>query len=726
MQLSKDSGGGGEPIKNRSLLVVLLLATPTLLLAQATIPAKTPPLLSLHIAPGLNVPQGESSALFGAGGSIRFKAEYRLPFLPLIFVSGGLGYDYLKAIMIPLSVSVTSVSLGSGLRYDLTPWLSATGGISGGYFYSFLSDLSTSGGNSFVSLEAGLILMPSPLHVCVGASFFYYSGLYGGLGVSIGLSYDVAPSSAKIPVKKQQSPPVKAPPLNKQSPEEQPPQKPAASLELKELSFEDIYPVFRAYYDTHPLGKLLLHNASDQSIAGIKVSFQIKEFMADPQNCPAPSTLGPGQSKSVDLFALFLPTILQTTETTKTQARVDVEYTLNGQVQHQSLVQSVPIMDRNATTWADNRRAAAFVTTKDPTVLAFSKNVISMVKGKVQGEVNPNLLTAIAFFEALQLFGLTYSQDPIPTFTANKQVADYIQFPRQTLQYRGGKCSDFSVLYSALLESAGIETAFITIPGHIFIAFSTGVSPEEARKTFSRADDLIIRPDMSWIPVEVTESAGFLQAWQDGAKEWRENLSRNQALLYPLREAWQLYAPVGLPGAEVTVQLPPSEKIVSAYQEEVGKFVGQEILPRVAELESQITKAQDPREPTNELGVLYARYGQYDRAQKEFEKLLAKEEYVPALLNTGHILYLNDQKEKALDYYNRSYAKDPENPRVLLAVARASHDLQDYFRVKKVYAELKARDPDLALHYAYLDLKGEEATRSAEVSGVGGTVVWEE
>src|SRR5208283_3177539 len=97
------------------------------------------------------------------------------------------------------------------------------------------------------------------------------------------------------------------------------------------------------------------------------------------------------------------------------QARVDVEYTVGGQMQHQDLVQSLPILDRNATTWTDNRRAAAFVTAKDPAVLTFSKNVNSMVKGKIQGAVNPNLLTAIAFFQALQLYGLTYSQDPIPT-----------------------------------------------------------------------------------------------------------------------------------------------------------------------------------------------------------------------------------------------------------------------------------------------------------------------
>jgi tetratricopeptide (TPR) repeat protein len=176
----------------------------------------------------------------------------------------------------------------------------------------------------------------------------------------------------------------------------------------------------------------------------------------------------------------------------------------------------------------------------------------------------------------------------------------------------------------------------------------------------------------------------------------------------------------------VAVNLPPAEKIVSAYQEQAVKFVDQEIFSRVAALESQITKAPDPRKPTNALGVLYARYGQYDRAQREFEKLLAKEEYVPALLNMGNILYLSNHKDEALTYYNRAYAKDPKNPRVLLAVAKMNHDLENYGTVKELYGKLKESDPDLALQFAYLDLKGEEATRAADAAGVNGVVVWEQ
>jgi tetratricopeptide (TPR) repeat protein len=126
------------------------------------------------------------------------------------------------------------------------------------------------------------------------------------------------------------------------------------------------------------------------------------------------------------------------------------------------------------------------------------------------------------------------------------------------------------------------------------------------------------------------------------------------------------------------------------------------------------------------LGILYARYGQYEKAKKEFGKLLKKEEYVPALLNMGNVYYLSDRKDDALKYYNRAYAKDPENPKVLLAVARVNHDLENYETAKKLYAHLKTRDPDLAQQFAYLDLKEGGSTRASNASGSKAEVAWEE
>jgi tetratricopeptide (TPR) repeat protein len=431
----------------------------------------------------------------------------------------------------------------------------------------------------------------------------------------------------------------------------------------------------------------------------------------------------------VELFAIFRPSILEVTEATKVQGEVTLEYKLKGVPQRQSVMQTVRVLDRNAMTWKDDRRVAAFVTAKDPAVLSFSKSVVGMVKGKASAAINTNLLQAMAFHDALSLYGLSYVVDPKSSYaelSEKKQAVDFLQFPRQSLEYKGGDCDDLSILYSALFESVGIETAFITIPGHILMAFSLGLTPDDARKAFSYPDELIFGDGKSWVPIEVTERGEFLKAWQTGAKEWRENLRRQQAALYPVHEAWKIYEPVGLPGTGAAMSLPASEKIVNLLRAEVTRFIEREIFEKATALQAQITQTKNAPKAVNELGVLYARYGLYDRAQEEFEKVIAKEEYVPALLNLGNTFYLQDQKEKALTLYERAYRVAPDNSRALLGVARTSHDLENYFQAKQVYAELKKVDPDLAQQFSYLDLRGEEASRAADIAGVKGFIPWEQ
>jgi hypothetical protein len=110
-------------MKRRVIFGLLQLALPTLLIAEIASPQQTPSLLSLQLTPALDVPLGARSAVFGAAGGIRFGAGYRLPFPPMVYVSGGLGYDYVTATGgVTLSASVTSLSLGGGLRFDLLPW----------------------------------------------------------------------------------------------------------------------------------------------------------------------------------------------------------------------------------------------------------------------------------------------------------------------------------------------------------------------------------------------------------------------------------------------------------------------------------------------------------------------------------------------------------------------------------------------------------------------------
>jgi tetratricopeptide (TPR) repeat protein len=218
----------------------------------------------------------------------------------------------------------------------------------------------------------------------------------------------------------------------------------------------------------------------------------------------------------------------------------------------------------------------------------------------------------------------------------------------------------------------------------------------------------------------------LLSAWQDGAKEWRESEARQLAGFTPLTDAWKKYEPVTYSIDTITLTLPADAAVTKAYAEEVTKFIKQEIATREIALQADITKDGGKPETVNKLGVLYAKYGLNDQAEKEFDRILKTTEFVPALLNIGNLSFLKGDAKKALEYYERAEKKEPGKATVLLCIARANHELENYGKVKEAYDKLKTADSSLAAQFAYLDLRGTEATRAADVGGVKGTVVWDE
>jgi tetratricopeptide (TPR) repeat protein len=322
---------------------------------------------------------------------------------------------------------------------------------------------------------------------------------------------------------------------------------------------------------------------------------------------------------------------------------------------------------------------------------------------------------------------ITNPLTPYAVVSKDKLAVDTLKFPRQTLEYRSGDCSDLSLLYCALMESIQVETAFITIPGHIFVAFALKAIPEEARAAFSHPDELIFRNEKAWVPVEVTDREGtFLSAWRTGASEWRDNLAKNQADFYPVHDAWKIYEPVGLPGSGTPPALPDAAKILKDFQDDVSRHIDLEIYSRVAVLQAAITKSKESSKTVNALGVLYARYDLQDRAEGIFRNILEKEEYVPALVNLANLRFLKKDMKDALAFYQRAYKRAPADPNVLLGIARTNQELENYGMVKETYDELKKVAPKLAQQFAYLELKGEESTRAAAISGAEETVVWDE
>lgn len=666
--------------------------------------------LSLHVIPGFTIPIGNSASYFGFGGRVELTAEYRLPSFPNLYLAGGIGYDLAPWPIAGQSISLPNALLGLGVQFQLLPWLAFKAYGAGGYYYGFLNDpnLLVGSGNVCLIGRAGMLLqISSAFSLEIGGSYRYFGGTWSGADIYFGTALHFVQSA------------LKTSPVLKEVPK---------GLSVSDLQFDPVFSVLHKFYDDHAFGHVQVKNVLDTPLTNLSLSFLMRKYMDTPRKCLELKELKPGEARTIDLTALFNDLMLDLTEETKVSAELSWTYSQSGVVLSDALSQSVRVYGRNSMTWDDNRKACAFVTAKDPSVLTFSNNINSFAKAPMNKALNKNFQAALAIHEALRLYGISYVANAISyaDVSKNKAAVDYLKFPRQTFDYRSGDCSDLSILYCALLESMQIETAFITIPGHIFMAVSLEMTPEEAKKTFTHTDDLIFREEKTWLPIEVTERTGdFLTSWAEGAKEWRENIGRQQADFYPIREGWKVYEAVQFPGSS-RVEVPAEDKFVSVFKEEIDRFVGQEISNKVAELQAKVRSSSNSPKALNDLGVLYARYGLRDNAERQFEMILRLTDYMPAMVNLGNIKYLKSDFEAAAEYFGQAYKKDPNNSAALLGLARANQRSENYGAVKKYYGELKKADPSLAQQFAYLDLRGEEATRAAEISKADEVIVWSE
>jgi tetratricopeptide (TPR) repeat protein len=711
-------------MRSRPRLIVVLISfcISTIGHAQASLPTSA---FSVGIVPSFQVPIADSASSYTLGGAFGVNFQYDFSQPSGILLRGGIDYSYEPYLSLNNeSLSLFAFHFDLGYQFAFNPRFRIGGFAGGGYNYGFKNSTFQSGGSLYAEggLGADLVLTPS-LGLSLGGSYRYYAGLLHAASAFLGATYYLTGTEAR------QKQIESSQPIDVELLKGFRAAAPNKGLTIEKISIASIFPVFRKYYDDHPIGTLTIKNNESTAIMDVSASINIKEYMNDPKYTSI-GRIEPGATIEVPIFALFNEHVLDTTEPTKTSSEIAVDYRMNDANYRAAATETVRILDRNAMTWEDNRRAAAFVTSKDPSILTFARNVSGMLRDRKVAGVNDKLLAAFALHEALGQYGLTYVVDPASSYaeqSKKKSDADFLQFPRQTLQYKAGDCDDLSILNAALLEAISIKTAFVTVPGHIFIAFSLGMTPDEGRRAFNSIENLIFKDNDTWVPVEITNiQNGFLPAWRDGAKTWRENEPRGEAGFYPIREAWTVFESVGLPGTAPEIAMPSSDKVLAAFQKETAAFVESELNPQAARLEQAAKAATDIPAARNRLGVLYARYGRYDQAVTALKQALQVKEYAPALVNLANISYLKAQWADARQFYERASKLDPLNPKVLLGIARAAFELEDYATSAKQFDYVQKLDAGLAAKFAYLGQNSTDTSRAASASAAKEVVVWEE
>lgn len=493
----------------------------------------------------LTKPIGEAHNMqYGIGGGL--KATYR----PIRFLNLYAQGEYLSMALPGVSpVSILQGELGTGFHLDFADRLALDLNIDAG-LYNAKATSSASGITAGGSLTFTYKINPS-IYADVTATARHYSGKPSPLmminaGLAPGLTFNISEI------------------INKKT-----------KLQIGLTELDPVFPVLYSWYENNSFGKIEITNKEDSSITDVTVSFFQPQYMAHAKECATFKRIKCDETVSVDLYAFFNEQMLELREKTDTSSYIIVNYSRLGKKLSQSYALDVPVYGRNNMSWDDDRRAAVFVSSKDPAAMQFAKYTASIVRDNLCIDVPVNIQYAIGIFQALNEFGLNYVVDPSSAFEDNVGTSsiDFLQFPYQTLMYRGGDCDDLSILVCSLFEAVGIDTAFITVPGHIFMAFDSGLTPEQAKTIFKNRSEYIVDDGKVWMPLEITLSdEGFYRACRYGAREWNAAEAKGAAALYKMHDSWKIYQPISVPGASAFFNIPESEIITVAFQKGLDEW----------------------------------------------------------------------------------------------------------------------------------------------------------
>ena len=499
------------------------------------------------------------------------------------------------------------------------------------------------------------------------------------------------------------------------------------SIRMETKEVKPVFPVLYSWYETNPFGTITITNEEDAKIQDVRVSFYQPQYMGHPNVCGVIDQLGKGESLDVNLTAFFNEHMLEMTEKNDTQAIINIEYTCLGQKRNCEYAMIVPVYGRNNMSWSDDRRASVFVSSKDPAAMWFAKYIASIAHENMRNGVPDNIQYAMAIFDTLDQFGLNYVIDPSSAFEDNvgTESIDFLQFPYQTLMYRGGDCDDISILVCSLFEAIGINTAFITIPGHIYMAFDSGLYKREAVEQFGSLDNFIVHGSEVWVPLEITlTDEGFNKAWRVGAREWKVAERNGTAALYKMRDSWQVYKPVNVPDAGASFTLPDPDIVAKIFSHSVDEWILREIEPKIQGYNAILAKRKDDR-IQNSLGALYARYGLFSQAEEQFRPLRRKG-YMPAILNTANMYFAKKDYERAEKWYKEVLKKDRSNTLAFLGVARCCYELENYDECDLAYLKVRKMDEALASKYSYLGAFENKTGRAFNLADRLSHTIWQD
>ncbi|MEE3313870.1 MAG: hypothetical protein VZR56_06915 [Treponema sp.] len=416
------------------------------------------------------------------------------------------------------------------------------------------------------------------------------------------------------------------------------------SVSVESLDLTALFPVLMNVYATDPAGYITVKNNGSSTLKNISVTAYVRKYMDFPSKGGEIKTLRPGEQDDIAINTVLNKKVLQVSENTVLQMQFTISWEEEGKSKSLSITRPVTLYKKSAMTWADTAMLSCFIQPNDPTVSSFVFASLSQNKSDL---ISTNVTKALALANSIGAIPLTYVADPNTPVTQvidNEFSVDTVRFPAETLSLKGGDCDDMTTLFCSVMESAGIPSALITTPGHIFAAFDTGLKESAVWSKLENDYGTLTINGHIWIPVETTILYnGFEAAWKSASKE----LAKNPYEYTLVQEAWNLYASAANPDGKGEIHI-ATDKLVSMNQKSAVEIKNQM---------SIALKKISTGTPTelNAVAKLWYSIGEKEKAAKVLATITEKApQYRPAYSNLAAVYNEMGMEDEAVKVTERA------------------------------------------------------------------------
>ena len=516
----------------------------------------------------------------------------------------------------------------------------------------------------------------------------------------------------------------------------------AAGTEIRSLRFTDVevpdlFVAMQSYYVDNPAGRVVIENTESQAITDVEVAFMQNGFMDSPTPSASFSEIAPGEEREIDIYASFNSRVFETEGITPLTGEVIVQYRHRGRPAEQRASVTYDLHDKTALTWTDDRKMGAFITPSDSALQNYGSFIVrSTREGELQ-QLSTPFQRAAEVYTALDALGIVYQIDPASPFTQvqeNTVLVDSVSLPRNTLTRLTGDCDDLTALYASILESMGVETGFMTTPGHIYVAVNTEVPASQYRIIHPDRDMTLIIDDEVWVPVEITllGSSDFMDAWRTGMDEWQRYANETESRgFHRTRAAQQLFRPVSLTQRDLGLQYVQTAEEI---RRDFDSILDRHTSTVLASYRQDAEESGDQRS-YNRYGIVAAQLGSSAEARRAFNQAsrLAPDSLDPRI-NLGSLLFLDEDYRQALQVYREALELSSKVRRLrpstratlLINMSRVHYQMEQFQDAERFFELASSEDSEIVQEFSYLAQASDQPGARASGANQGARILFSE